>query len=100
LLSHCISYVALLSLLLLPIICRRPTLSYCAAAAFIVTPPLPSLLHRRFCLLRRAAVTFIIAPLLIVAPPLPLSLRRRSLRCRATVSAFLVVPPVLPLSMR
>jgi hypothetical protein len=63
-------------------------------------PPLPSSLHRRFCLLRRAAVTFFIAPLLIVAPPLPLSSRRRSLRRHAIVSAFLVVPPVLPLSTR
>ena len=78
-----------------------PRCLHCHAAAnFIDAPPLPSSLHRRFCLLRRAAVTFIIAPLLIVAPPLPSSSRRRSLCCRATVSAFLVVPPVLPLSTR
>jgi hypothetical protein len=46
LLSHHISSVALLSLLLLPIICRCPTPSYCAAAAFIVTPPLTSSMRR------------------------------------------------------
>jgi hypothetical protein len=63
------------------------------SANFIDVPPLPSSLHRRFCLLRRAAVAFIIAPLLIVAPPLPSSSCRRSLpRCAA--APFLVVPPV------
>ena len=70
-----------------------------ATANFIDAPPLPSSLHRRFCLLRRAAVAFIIPLLLIVAPPLPLSSRRRSLPRRAA-APFLVVLRVLPLSTR
>lgn len=101
---------------------RRRCLHCHAAANFIDAPPLPSSLHRRFCLLRRAALAFIIAPLLIVAPPLPLSSRRRSLPrcaagsafvnalllpspsrhrfclCRHVAAAFLVAPPFLPSS--
>jgi hypothetical protein len=98
---------------------RRRCLHCHAAANFINTPPLPSLLHRWFCLLRRAAVAFIIAPLLIVAPPvalLPLVVimppvevvvhsvallpfatvvpRRRAARRRRVPPVAIVVPPI------
>jgi hypothetical protein len=69
---------------------RRRCLHCHAAANFIDAPPLPSSLHRRFCLLRRAALAFIIAPLLIVAPPLPSSSRRRFCLRRRAAAAFLV----------
>jgi hypothetical protein len=101
-------------------LCRR-CLHCHAAANFIDTPPLPSSLHRRFCLLRRTAVAFIIAPLLIVAPPvvalLPLVvimppvevvvhsvallphaavvLRCCAARCRCVPPVAIVVPPIL-----
>jgi hypothetical protein len=74
--------------------------------AFVVAPPLPSLLRRWFCLCHRAAAAFVIAPqpvlhsslrrcrfcihrraaaAFIVEPPLPSSLRRRCLLCCAAV---------------
>ena len=67
-------FVAVADHLLPPgaLLLRRRCLHCHAAANFIDAPPLPSSLHRRFCLLRRAAVAFIIAPLLIVAPPVAL----------------------------
>jgi hypothetical protein len=62
LLSHPIRYVALLSSLLLPIICRRPTPSYCAAAAFIVTLPLTSSTRRHSLHHCTAGSAFFVAP--------------------------------------
>jgi hypothetical protein len=61
LLSHCIGFVALLSLSLLPLVRRRLLPSYRAAAAslLIVAPPLPSLLCRWFCF-RRCATAAIL----------------------------------------
>jgi hypothetical protein len=53
--------------------CRRPTPSYCATAAFLVTPPLTSLLSR--CSLNRCAV----APFIVAPPVLPSSLHCRCL---------------------
>ena len=102
---------------------RRCCLHCHAAANFIDAPPLPSSLHRRFCLLRRAAADCRAAAAFVVASPLPSSLShrslprraagsafvnalplpssscRRSLRRRATVSAFVVASP-LPSSLR
>ena len=78
---------------------RRRSLHFHAAANFIDAPPLPSSMHRQFCLLCCAALAFIIAPLLIVAPPLLSSPRCRSLPCRAA-APFIVVPPVLSLLTR
>jgi hypothetical protein len=78
---------------------RRHCLHCHAAANFIAALPLPSSLHRRFCLLRRAAVAFIIAPLLIVAPPLPSLSCRRFCLCQLAAAAFVIAPP-LPSSLR
>ncbi len=95
----------------------RRSLNHCAAAPFIVAPPVLPSLSRCRCLHRRAAAAFLVAPLLpllsrcrslhccaaapfIVMPPvLPSSLRRRGLCCRA-LAPFLVALPVLPLSSR
>ena len=68
-------------------LCRR------AATAFFVTPPFPSLSRRQFCLRHRAAAAFVIAP----PPVLHMSLRRHCLPCRAA-AVFVVAPPALPSS--
>jgi hypothetical protein len=70
LLSHRISSDALLSLLLLPIICRHLTPSYCAAAAFIVTPLLTSSTRHHSLHRCTAGSAF------FVTPPWPSSSRR------------------------
>ena len=109
----------------LPLSCRLPSslhrrfcLLRCAAAAFLVAPPLPSSSHRRFCLrLRAAGSAFVVAPPLpslsrkrclpcgaaapfIVAPPLPSSSPPLIVAwfclCRRAAAAFLVAPPPLP----
>ena len=69
---------------------------HCAAARFIVAPPLPSSLRRQFCLCRRAVVSFLVA-----RPVLPSSSRCRCLCHRAPASsAFVVAPPLPSLSRR
>jgi hypothetical protein len=77
------------------------------AANFINAPPLPSSLHRLFCLIRRAAVACHAAAAFcrraaasfLVMPVLPLSTRYLSLNHR-TAAPFIVAPPFLPLSSR
>jgi hypothetical protein len=72
-------------------------------AQFIVAPPLPSSLHRKFCLCHCATVAFFVTP-----PFHSLSRRRFCLRHHAAASSefrhaavpFLVAPLVLPSSSR
>ena len=71
------------------IICRHLTPSYCAATAFIVTPPLTSSM-RRHSLHRRPASS---VSVFIVAPPLPSLSRKRCLPCGAA-APFIVAPPL------
>jgi hypothetical protein len=67
---------------------RRP-----AGSAFVVAPPLSSLLRKR-CLPCGAAAAFIVAPPLPSSSP-PLIVAWFCLRCRAA-AAFLVAPPLPP----
>ncbi len=77
----------------LPSSLRRRYLPCRAAAAFVVAPPLVSLLRRRSLHRRAAGSAF------VVAPPRPSLLRRCSLPCRAAGSA-LVIALLLPSSSR
>jgi hypothetical protein len=82
-------------LLALTLPSSSPCFRHCAAARFIDTPPLPSLLRRQFCLCRRAAAAF------FVTPPFPsLSRRQFCLRHRAAAAFVIAPPPVLHLSSR
>ena len=78
---------------------RRCCLHCHAAANFIDAPPLPSSLHRRFCLLRRAAADCRAAAAFVVASPLPSSSCHHSFPRRAAGSAFVNALP-LPSSSR
>ncbi len=67
---------------------------HCAAARFIVAPPLPSSLRHQFCLCHHAVIPFLVAP-----PVLPLPSRCRCLcHCAAASFAFVVAPPLPSLS--
>ncbi len=64
----------------------------CAAAAFLVAPPLPLSPRRCYLPCHAAAAAFLAA-----RPPLPSSPRgRRCLPCRAATAAFLAMRPPLP----